>query len=197
MTSCPESLGEGGLRLGFDDRGLTVRQHAHLRERLPDRVELVAAGDVTRGLRGIKDADELECIRAASLVADEALAEVLAQGLIGRTEQDVADALQAAMRARGASAPAFDSIVAAGPHGARPHAQPREVPIAPGQLVTIDWGARVAGYCSDCTRTYAAGEPTDHAREIHGLVLEAMRAGVAAVRRGGARGSPSTRWRAT
>ncbi|HET9104885.1 MAG TPA: Xaa-Pro peptidase family protein [Solirubrobacteraceae bacterium] len=176
-----EALDTGSLRLGFDDRVLTVREHAQLRKQLPDRIELIAAGDVTRGLRAVKDADELERIRAAARVADEALAEVLAQGLIGRTERAVADALEAAMRVRGASEPAFASIVAAGPHGALPHAQPREVPIAAGQLVTIDWGARMAGYCSDCTRTYAAGEPSAHGREIHALVLEAMRAAVATV----------------
>ena len=183
LNLVPEVLSDRAVRLGFDDRVLTVRQHAHLRESLPDRVELIPADAVTHGLRAVKDAEELARIRAAARVADEALRDVLAQGLIGRTEREVAAALETGMRARGASA-AFDSIVAAGPHGALPHAQPRDVTIAAGQLVTIDWGARVDGYCSDCTRTYAAGEPTPLAREIHALVREAMAAGVAAVSAG-------------
>ncbi len=91
------------------------------------------------------------------------------------------------MRAHGAERPSFDPIVAAGPHGALPHAQPRNVKITAGQLVTIDWGAQVDGYCSDCTRTVAAGEPTSEARDVYELVLGAERAGVAAVRAGGRR----------
>ncbi|MGB2712430.1 MAG: M24 family metallopeptidase, partial [Conexibacter sp.] len=68
-----------------------------------------------------------------------------------------------------------------GPHGALPHATPRDVEIAPGCLVTIDWGAELDGYCSDCTRTYAAGEPDARAREIYELVATALLAGLAAV----------------
>ena len=78
------------------------------------------------------------------------------------------------MRLRGASGPSFDSIVAAGPHGALPHAQPRDVAIEEGQLVVIDWGARFDGYCSDCTRTVAVGEIGAEAREAYELVLSAQ-----------------------
>src|SRR5947199_9881491 len=88
------------------------------------------------------------------------------------------------MLERGASKPSFDSIVAAGPHGALPHASPREVQIGRGGLGVIDWGAEVDGYCSDCTRTIATGEPGDEAREIYELVRAAQLAGVEAVRAG-------------
>ena len=83
---------------------------------------------------------------------------MLDEGIVGRTERDVAIALEFAMRRRGASGAAFPSIVAAGPHGALPHAQPRDVEIPAGTLVTIDWGAVLDGYASDCTRTFATGE---------------------------------------
>lgn len=179
-----EVLPAGDLRLGFDDSSLSVRRHAKLRELLPERVTLIAAGGLVERLRVVKDPAELERIRTAARVADAALTEILAQGLIGRTERSVADALESVMRALGARRPAFDSIVAAGSHGALPHAQPRDVEIAAGQLVTIDWGAEVDGYCSDCTRTVAAGKPTPRAREIYELVLGAERAGVQAVRAG-------------
>jgi len=184
FSGLEEVLPAGELRLGFDDANLTVRRHARLRELLPERVTLVAAGGLVERLRVVKDPSEIEHIRTAARVADAALAEILAQGLIGRTERSVADVLEAAMRAHGARRPAFASIVAAGPHGARPHAQPRDVEIARGQLVTIDWGAEVDGYCSDCTRTVAAGEPTSRAGEVYELVLGAQRAGVEAVRAG-------------
>lgn len=85
------------------------------------------------------------------------------------------------MRRLGAQRPSFDTIVAHAGHGALPHASPRDVPIAAGSLVVIDWGAELDGYCSDCTRTYAAGEPSDRAREIYDLVAQAQLAGLAAV----------------
>jgi Xaa-Pro aminopeptidase len=89
------------------------------------------------------------------------------------------------MRRLGAEAPSFPSIVAAGSHAALPHAQPRAETIPPDVLVTIDWGALLDGYCSDCTRTYATGEGvSQQAREVYELVLDAQRQAVAAVRAG-------------
>jgi len=88
------------------------------------------------------------------------------------------------MRELGAQRPSFETIIAAGPHGALPHAQPRDVAIEAGQLVVIDWGAELDGYCSDCTRTVATGELDDQGREIYALVRAAQLAGVEAVRAG-------------
>ncbi|MGO9820150.1 MAG: M24 family metallopeptidase [Solirubrobacteraceae bacterium] len=179
-----ELLPDGELRLGFDDTNITVRQHTRLRELLPERIELVCAGGLIERLRVVKDADEIARIRTAAGAADAALAQLLEQGLVGRTERELADALEQAMRAQGAQRPAFDSIVAAGPHGALPHAQPRDVEVGTGEMVVIDWGAEVDGYCSDCTRTVATGEPTDEAREVYELVLAAELAGIDAVQAG-------------
>ena len=88
------------------------------------------------------------------------------------------------MRHRGAPAPGFPSIVAGGPHGALPHAEPRDVEIAAGTLLVIDWGAQIEGYCSDCTRTVATGELDGEAAEVYALVQRAQRAGLEAVRAG-------------
>ena len=88
------------------------------------------------------------------------------------------------MRQRGAERVSFETIVAGGPHGALPHAQPRDVEISDGDLVVIDWGAQLDGYCSDCTRTVAAGDPGSDARDVYELVLEAQLAGLQAVRAG-------------
>jgi Xaa-Pro aminopeptidase len=177
-------LPPGKLRLGFEDTHMTVRQHARLCELLPERVSLSAAGGLVEQLRAVKEPDEIERIRAASATADAAFEQLLTQGIAGRTEREVALALEAAMREHGAQRAAFDSIVAAGPHGALPHAQPRDVEIGRGELVVIDWGAEVDGYCSDCTRTIATGEPGPEAREVYELVLEAELAGVQAVKAG-------------
>jgi Xaa-Pro aminopeptidase len=167
-------------RAGFDDAQLTVRAHAALAERVAADVELVAAGGLVKRLREVKDAGEIERIAAAAEIATAAFERTLEHGLAGRGEREVARDLEQEMRRAGAEEPAFPSIVAHGPHGALPHAEPRDVEIAPDALVTIDWGARVDGYCSDCTRTVATGPVGAHAREVYALVLAAQQAGLAA-----------------
>ena len=172
-------------RLGFDEAHLTVRGHRRLGELLPQGWELVPCAGAVERLRAVKEAGEVERIRAAAALADEALEGLLQGGLVGRTERDVAIELESRMRRLGAEAPSFPSIVAAGPHGALPHASPRDEQIPRDVLVTIDWGALHEGYCSDCTRTYATGEaiPTE-AREVYELVLSAQQQGLAAVKAG-------------
>ncbi len=183
--SVPELLAADGGTIGFDPAKLSVAAHAQLREKLPRGWELAEAGGIADGLRLVKEEAEIEAIAAAAALADRALEEVLAQGLAGRTERDVAFALETAMRKLGAEAPSFPSIVASGAHGALPHAQPREAEIPRDVLVTIDWGAVLDGYCSDCTRTYATGWGiSDQAREVYALVLEAQLAGLEAVKAG-------------
>jgi Xaa-Pro aminopeptidase len=175
---------EGG-RLGFDDASLNVKQHARLAELLGESWDLVPCTGAVRRLRAVKDAGEIARIRAAAALADEALSALLEDGLVGRTERDVAIDLELRMRRLGADAPSFPSIVAAGSHGALPHAEPRAQPIPADVLVTVDWGALLEGYCSDCTRTYATGEAISaQAREIYALVLSAQERGVQALRAG-------------
>jgi Xaa-Pro aminopeptidase len=175
----------GGGRLGFEEGAMTVKRHERLRELLNERWELVPCGGLVEELREVKQPAELARIRAASELADTALREVLEGGLGGRTEREVAIDLELRMRRLGAMGPSFPSIVAAGPHGALPHAEPREEPIPRDTLVTIDWGALLDGYCSDCTRTYATGERLpEGAREVYELVLSAQLAGLAAVHPG-------------
>jgi Xaa-Pro aminopeptidase len=175
---------EGDLRVGFDDAHLAVRDHAKLARIVREGVELVAAGGVVEELRAVKDADELDRVRAAARLADEALTDVLTRGLRGRTEQDVALDIEFTMRRMGAEGASFPPIVAAGPHGALPHAHPRDVEIPRGALCVIDWGAQLDGYASDCTRTYATGDADPRDREVYDLVLRAQEAALAAVRPG-------------
>ncbi|MEO6858085.1 MAG: Xaa-Pro peptidase family protein [Solirubrobacteraceae bacterium] len=184
IKAVPDLLPPGPIRLGFDDGQMTVRDHVRLRDLLPGRVELVGAGGLVERLRAVKEPGEVARIRAASNAADEALTELLQDGLSGRTERELAVALTAGMQARGAEGVAFDPIIASGAHGALPHATPRDVAVQTGQLVVIDWGARLEGYCSDCTRTVAVGEPTARAREIYALVLAAQLAGLEAIKAG-------------
>jgi Xaa-Pro aminopeptidase len=187
LPAVAQALGGGdgtALRLGFDDASMSVKDHATLAGRLAEGVELVAAGGAVEQLRAVKDAGELDKIRAAAKLADAALTEVLARGLVGRTERDVALDLEVTMRKAGAEAASFAPIVAAGEHSALPHAVPRDVAIPAGTLVTIDWGAQLDGYASDCTRTYATGELDPRDREIYEVVLRAQEVSLAAVRAG-------------
>jgi len=178
-------LGEQSGRLGFDEAKLTVRGHRRLSELVGEGWELVSCAGLFEGLRAVKEPAEIGLIAAACELADEALRATLEEGLVGRTERDVAFELETRMRRLGAQQPSFPSIVAAGAHGALPHAQPRDIEIPADVLVTIDWGAQLDGYCSDCTRTYATGEAIEaRAREVYELVLRAQLAGLEAVRAG-------------
>jgi Xaa-Pro aminopeptidase len=172
------------LRLGFDDGSMSVKTHAHLLELLRDDIELVGAGGLVEELRAIKDAGEVAKIRAAAALADAALQAVLERGLAGRTEREVALDLEIEQRRLGAEAVSFPPIVASGTHGALPHAVPRDVKIPAGTLVVIDWGCRLDGYCSDCTRTFATGALDARDREIYDLVARAQEEALAAVRPG-------------
>jgi Xaa-Pro aminopeptidase len=178
-----EGWPEGDLRLGFDDENVSVRRHQRLREVIPDRISLEPAGGMVEALRAVKEPEEVEQIAAAAALADEVYGVLREQGLVGRTEREVALALEDEMRRRGAQ-PAFDSIVASSERGALPHAQPADVPIATGTLVTLDIGARLDGYCSDCTRTWATGDLPDDLAEAYALVRRAQEAALAAVRPG-------------
>jgi Xaa-Pro aminopeptidase len=167
-------LPEGPLRLGFEAEHVSVAKLDRLREVLPDDVELVGTRQVVENLRRVKDENEIAAIRAAAQLADAAFEAAVAGGVVGRTEREVAWALEREIRERGAEAVSFPPIVAAAGHGALPHAMPREVPVPRDTLIVIDWGARVDGYCSDCTRTLATGPLDDEAAAAYALVERAQ-----------------------
>jgi Xaa-Pro aminopeptidase len=183
-------LGELATRLrgraGFDDEHLSVGAHRKVTEKLPDGVELVAAGGLVEELRALKDPSEVEAMRTAAELANAAFERLRERGLAGRTEREVAIELGRFMEDSGAEGPSFPPIVAAGEHGAHPHAVPRDVEIPKDTLVVIDMGAIVDGYCSDCTRTLATGSLEDSVVELYELVLRAQTEALAATRTGAA-----------
>jgi Xaa-Pro aminopeptidase len=170
-------------RVGFEDDHMAVRVLEKLKEKLAEGVEPVAAGGSVENLRRVKDAEELAAIEAASELADEVWGWSLERGLAGRSERDVARAAEARIRELGGD-PSFPAIVAAGPNGALPHAEPGEREIGRGELVVFDMGAKLDGYCSDGTRTYATGEPGEEARQVYEVVLAAQLAALGAIEAG-------------
>jgi Xaa-Pro aminopeptidase len=170
-------------KVGFEDHHMAVRTLERLEEKLPEGVALEGAGGTVEKLRRVKDEAELAAIAAAAELADEIWRFALERGLAGRSELDVARAAEARMRELGAE-PSFPTIVAAGPNGALPHAEPGEREIGRGELVVFDMGAKLDGYCSDGTRTFATGEPGEEARAVHRTVLDAQLAALAAVEAG-------------
>ena len=189
-----ERLGSGGGRVGYEDDHLTVRTLRKLEEALAEAsgsgrggaapaVTLEPAGGLTQSLRRRKDPAELAAITAAAELTDATYRQTLEQGLTGRTEAEVARTTLAWMREQGGE-PSFPPIVAAGPNGALPHAVPGERRIASGDLVVFDMGAELDGYCSDCTRTFAAGAVTPEAGETYQTVLRAQLAALEGIRAG-------------
>jgi Xaa-Pro aminopeptidase len=175
---------EGRHRIGLEADSVTwAAQRRYAATWFPDR-ELIATEGLVAALRLVKEPGEIDRIEAAATIADVSLAALAPTLLDGPTEAEFGQALDNEMRRRGASGPSFDTIVAAGPNGARPHARPSERVITGGDLVIVDFGAVVDGYCSDMTRTFAVGDVSDTARSMLGVVTAAQAAGVERVAAG-------------
>src|SRR2546421_4419142 len=172
-------------RLGLEADSVTWAQQRRFASDVFSEVELVPTEGVIEALRRVKDAGEIARIAEAARIADEALAAVRPLLRQGVTEREVALGLDYEMRRLGADGSSFETIVGSGPNGAKPHARPTDRQIAPGELVVIDFGAIVDGYCSDMTRTLCVGEPSeDIALRMAAVVKESQREGVAAVKAG-------------
>jgi Xaa-Pro aminopeptidase len=168
-------------RVGYDDANTSVRSLRKLEELVGDDVELVPAAGLVERLRRRKDEGELAAIAEAARLSDEVYAWIIERGLVGRSEREVELAAEQRMRELGAAAPSFPAIVASGRNSALPHHDSSGREIGAGELVVIDMGAIVDGYCSDCTRTFATGELDGDQTEVYDLVLSAQLAALAAV----------------
>lgn len=170
-------------RLAYEAHDLTVEAHGRLADRL-EGVELVPLGHAVEELRMVKDEGEIALLREACAISDRAFDAVLPFIRPGRTEREIAVALERSMVDLGAERPAFASIVASGPNGAIPHHVPGARTIESGDFVTMDFGALYGGYHADMTRTVAVGPEAALSggglREIYDLVAAAQRAGVEA-----------------
>jgi Xaa-Pro aminopeptidase len=184
-----EAVRRGVGRLGYESHDLTVDGLAGLEKVLADAAdggtvpELASVRRAVEALRAIKDEHEIESLRRACAVADQALAELAAEGALrpGRTELQVGRELDARMLLLGAEAPSFETIVATGANSAIPHHRPDATVLRDGDFLKLDFGATVDGYHSDMTRTVVLGHEADWQREIYELVAASQAAGRAAL----------------
>ncbi len=184
----PASVAERARRLGigrlaFEAIHLPYATWRSLAAEMPE-VEMVGLDDVVDRLRVTKDPAELAALQAAVDVLDRCFEHLIGWIEPGMTERQVAREVEQYLIEH-ADGPSFPSIVASGPNGSMPHAVPTDRAIREGEGVTIDIGARVAGYCSDMTRTICLGEPADpKLRDVHAVVLAAQEAAEAGIRPG-------------
>ncbi len=171
-------------RLGLEAAHVSwARQRFFAGEVFPG-VSLVATVGVIEGMRRVKDAGEVARIARAGEIADAALATVRPLLAEGPTEVAFGQALDFEIRRLGASGNSFETIVASGPNAAKPHHRPSSRRVQRDELIVLDFGAVVDGYCSDMTRTVCVGEPTEEMQRVVDVVVASQAAGVAAVRTG-------------
>jgi Xaa-Pro aminopeptidase len=167
--------------VAFESDDLTVARYATLAEK---GLELVPTRGTVVELRAVKDSAELDEIKRAARIADKVYERLCGEPISGRTERDVAWWFEQALHEEGADGVAFDVTVASGPNAAQPHHHTGDRRIQPGDTVVVDAGARVDGYCSDCTRTFAIGSLADELRRAYSVCLSAQEAALAEVKAG-------------
>jgi Xaa-Pro aminopeptidase len=176
--------GAGGGKVGFDASHITVGQLAAMRKAGGRRVRWVRSAGQVEQLRGRKEPQELAKMRLAAILAGEVLQGALKLLKPGVRELEIAAEIEYQMRQRGASGPAFETIVAFGERSAYPHARASSKRLRKNELVVLDLGAILAHYCSDITRTVVVGRASPRIRQWHKAVEQAQAAAVGAVKAG-------------
>ncbi len=168
----------GAKTVGFEDTELTVADYKMLATQLK-QFELIPCGEDITIIRQTKDELELQYITKAQLATDGAFADICKFIKAGMSEIDIAVELEYRLAKNGGQGLAFDTIIASGANSSKPHAHPTNKLIVEGDAVTMDFGARFNGYCSDMTRTVFVGEPTAEMRNIYNTVLLAQQNAIA------------------
>jgi len=179
-----QSLGLDGKRIGVEPRQMRLLEFRHVKAGAPE-ADFPDATDVLSGLRLRKDKAEVDAMRTAVKIAQDALEATILQMKIGMTEKELASELVMQLLKHGSeSEMPFAPIVSAGPNSANPHASPTQRKIQAGDLLVVDWGASYDGYISDLTRTFAVGEVDEEYKKIHKIVQDSNAAGRAVAKPG-------------
>lgn len=169
-------------KLGIEENNITLKQYSALKKYT--NIELVQVNELVETIRTIKEDTEIETMKIAARIADEAFQHITNFLKPGVSEFDIRDELEFFMRKKGASSSSFDIIIASGVRSSLPHGVATNKIIEHGDMVTLDFGALYNGYCSDLTRTVAIGSYSEEFEKIYGIVLEALKRGIEAIRPG-------------
>ncbi|WP_420685211.1 M24 family metallopeptidase [Bacillus cereus] len=169
-------------KLGIEDNNMTLQQFKKLQKYI--HTEMVPVCEIIEDIRLIKDTSEIETMKIAATIADEAFHHIVTFLKPGISETDVRDELEFFMRKKGATSSSFQIIVASGIRSSLPHGVASNKIIERGDIVTLDFGALYDGYCSDITRTVAIGEPSEEFQKIYNVVREALKRGTEAIKPG-------------
>ena len=184
----PTLLSDLGVRkLGFEGKDVSYTAHRELLDatrEMEQTVTLVPTDELVESLRAVKDEEELRCLEQAAALSDGAFEEIMARVVPGIPEKELAWELESLMRRKGSDPLPFDIIVASGPNSALPHAKPTDRLIQPDEPVVIDFGATVAGYSIDTTRTVCFGEGDGTFRRVYDIVLGAQLTALATMQAG-------------
>ncbi len=179
-----QALALDGKRIGVEPRQLRLLEFRYVRAGAPE-ADYPDASDVLSSLRLRKDKVEVDAMRRAVKIAQDALEATIPSIKIGMTEKELASELVVQLLRHGSEPEMpFAPIISGGPNSANPHASPTERKLQVGDLLVVDWGAAYEGYISDLTRTFAVGDVDEEYRKIHKLVQDANAAGRAAAKPG-------------
>ncbi len=184
FRSAAQALGLDGKRIGVEPRQMRLLEFRHVKAGAPE-ADYPDASDVLAGLRLRKDKAEVDAMRRAVKIAQDALTAAIPLIKIGMMEKELSGELVMQLLKHGSEPEMpFAPIVSSGPNSANPHASPTERKLQAGDLLVVDWGAAYDGYISDLTRTFAVGEVDAEYAKIHKIVQEANAAGRAAAQPG-------------
>ncbi|KAB2398978.1 MULTISPECIES: M24 family metallopeptidase [Bacillus] len=169
-------------KLGIEDNNMTLQQFKKLQKYI--HTKMVPVCEIIENIRLIKDTSEIETMKIAATIADQAFHHIVTFLKPGISEIDVRDELEFFMRKKGATSSSFQIIVASGVRSSLPHGVASNKIIERGDIVTLDFGALYDGYCSDITRTVAIGEPSEEFKKIYNVVREALKRGTEAIKPG-------------
>jgi Xaa-Pro aminopeptidase len=171
--------------LGFEDDEMTVARYESFKLQFTGKdIKLIPAGGTVRELREIKTAEEIECITEAQRISDAVFVKMLKFIKTDVSEKDIAVEIEHQIKLLGGDGLAFDTIVASGTNSSMPHAHPSSKKIQGGDPVTMDFGARVKGYCADMTRTVFVGKPSPEMKNIYNVVLKTQQFAIKNVKAG-------------
>lgn len=178
-----KELTKGLTTIGIEEEHITWAEYRKM-EKVLSGCTLLDSSSMLKDMRQVKDRAEIEIIRQAVKITDQAFAEIIRKIKPGMSEQEIELELEFSLRRKGASGKSFDFIVASGERSSLPHGTATEKIINSGELLTLDFGARYKWYCSDMTRTVCIGQPQAKHKEIYKIVLEAQQAALQVIKPG-------------